>query len=161
MKDENTSSFKTLILQVVIVLAIVASYFLIDFNSIYNSLRGEGEFITQDKNCDLRKSACTVNIQDGTDITFEILQKDIPLMKPLTLQVKSSNENLDKLYIKLYATNMLMGEYKLHLKHKGNGIYQAIGTLPTCPVGFMKWNADIQVEKLSKIIGARFKFETD
>lgn len=161
MSDNNTSSFKSLLIQATVVLSIVGAYFLIDFNSIYNSLRGEGEYITQEQNCDLRKSACSVEIQDGTDISFEILQKSIPLMKPLTFQVKSSNHNLKNLYIKLYATNMLMGEYKLPFVNKGNGVYEAIGTLPTCPVGFMKWNADIQVEKLSQVIGARFKFETD
>lgn len=160
-ENETKDTKKAIIFQVLLVFAIIGGYFLIDFNAAYNYLRGEGQYITQDTNCDLKKSACEVTIEDGTKISFEILPKEIPLMKPLTFRVKSDNQHLDDLSVRLYATNMLMGEYVLPLKHKGNGIYEAIGTLPTCPVGFMKWNADVAVGKINKVIGARFKFETD
>jgi hypothetical protein len=56
---------------------------------------------------------------------------------------------------------MMMGTYELEFKNNGNGNYTTVGTLPTCPVGGMKWNADVQISKFSKIIGARFQFETD
>lgn len=150
-----------LLLQVTIVLAIVLGYFLIDYNAIYNSLRGEGEFVLQDKNCNLKESACQVTIQDGTLFELEVTPKAIPLMKPLTFTLKSPNQKLAGLKLHIYATNMMMGDYELPFTHMGNGVYKATGLLPTCPVGGMKWNADLEVEKINKVIGARFQFETD
>lgn len=161
MKEEQVPSKKALFIQVLIVVVIVTSYFLIDFNSIYNSLRGDSELISQNKECSLREGPCEVTIQDGTKFTLEIFPKDLPLMKPLKFKVTSSNKDLKDLKLKIYATNMMMGEYILSLKEKEDGTYETIGTLPTCPVGFMKWNADIEVPKINKIIGAKFKFETD
>ena len=56
---------------------------------------------------------------------------------------------------------MFMGDLNLPLKNLGDGNYEAVGTLPTCPPGDMKWNAEIRVEQLNKTIGARFQFTTD
>lgn len=162
MKNEELiPSKKALFIQVLLVIVIVVGYFLIDFNSIYNSLRGDGEFITQSKECSLRKGPCEIIIQDGTKLTLEIFPKDLPLMTPLKFKVTSSKKEIKDLKLKIYATNMMMGEYILSLKIKKDGTYETQGTLPTCPVGFMKWNADIEIPKINKIIGARFKFETD
>ncbi|MFA7092086.1 MAG: hypothetical protein WC149_09575 [Arcobacteraceae bacterium] len=150
-----------LIFQALVVIAIVAGYFLIDFNALYQKLQGEASFVVQNQECDLKQSSCVVTIEDGTVLEFEIVQKDIPLMKPLDFKLKSSNPNLENITLKLYATNMMMGTYELKFTPDGKGNYTAKGTLPTCPVGGMKWNADVQVHKLGKIIGARFLFETD
>ncbi len=159
--EELVPPKKALFIQVLLVVIIVAGYFFIDFNSIYNSLRGDGEFITQNKKCDLRAGPCEVVIQDGTKFSLEIFPKDLPLMTPLKFKVTSSIKDLKNLQLKIYATNMMMGEYILSLKSNEDGTYETTGTLPTCPVGFMKWNADIEISKINKIIGARFKFETD
>ena len=98
---------------------------------------------------------------DGTTFELKIEPKTIPLMQPLKFIIKSNNYNLQGLYLNIYATNMFMGDFKLPIKNIGNGNYEAVGTLPTCPVGDMQWNADIRVEKLTKTIGARFQFKTD
>lgn len=152
---------KTSLIQILLFIVIVGGYFLIDFNKLQSMIYGEGEYISQSTQCDLHKSACEVTIQDGTKLTFEIIQKDIPLMKPLTFKLTSSDTSLENLKVVIYATNMQMGLYELNFENKGEGIYEAIGTLPTCPVGNMKWHADIPVQKLSKKIGARFTFQTD
>lgn len=152
---------KSIVIATIGILTIVIAYFIIDFNSLYQSLKGEAQFITQSKNCDLHKESCFIKIQDGTSFELSIEPKTIALMKPLEFSIKSNNSNLKDLYLNIYATNMFMGEFKLPLKNIGKGIYKAIGTLPTCPVGNMKWNADIRIEKLNKTIGARFHFKTD
>ena len=158
---EEKKDIKSAILSLVVIATIVGVYFLIDFNEVYGSLKGEAKFITQDKNCDLHKSACSIKLQDGTSFELEVVQKDIPLMEPLTFLIKSNNPNLENLHLNIYATNMFMGDFKLPLKNLGNGNYKATGTLPTCPVGNMQWNADIRVEKINETIGARFQFTTD
>ncbi|WP_419770334.1 MAG: hypothetical protein ACNI3C_00635 [Candidatus Marinarcus sp.] len=150
-----------ILFQVCIVVAIVAGYFLIDFNSLYNSFRGEGEFTLQNKECSLKESPCSVQLPDGTQFELEIFPKDIPLMKPLTFKLKSSNKELTDLKLRIYATNMMMGTFELTFINNGNGEYSTNGVLPTCPVGGMKWNADVELSKFNKIVGARYQFETD
>lgn len=155
------NNLKSAIVQVGIVLFIVIGYFSIDFSSLYQSFKGKAEFITQNSTCDLHKTSCSIQIQDGTSFELEINPKTIPLMQSIKFSIKSNNTNLKDLYLNIYATNMFMGEFNLPIKNLGKGNYEAIGTLPTCPVGDMQWNADIRVEKIDKTIGARFQFKTD
>ena len=160
-QEKKINNIKSIILQIAVVLFIVIGYFLIDFSSIYQSLKGKAEFITQNSSCDLHKSSCNIQIQDGTTFELEINPKSIPLMQNLNFSIKSNNKDLKNLYLNIYATNMFMGDFNLPIKNLGNGNYEAVGTLPTCPVGDMQWNADIRIEKLNKTIGARFQFKTD
>jgi len=151
---------KTLLVQIFVIVSIVAGYFLIDFNKVYNYFKGEVKYTVQDNSCDLHKSACTIVLEDGKEFTLEVFPKEIPLMKNLTFKLKSSEKNLENISLNIYATNMFMGYFDLKFKNLGNGLYEAKGTLPTCPVGNMKWNADISLEKINQRVGARFQFQT-
>jgi len=157
--DEKTNK-QSALLPIISVLCIVIGYFFIDFNGLYQSIKGEAQFISQDKKCDLHESSCRILTQDGTSFELEILPKTIPLMKEITFSIKSNNPNLENLKLNIYAINMFMGDLNLAINNLGNGNYEAIGTLPSCPVGNMIWNAEIRIEKLSKTIGARFQFQT-
>ncbi|RBQ28153.1 hypothetical protein [Aliarcobacter vitoriensis] len=161
MNKENKSTLTTIILPLVAIFTIVIGYFFIDFNLVYQSFKGDVNYVVQDKGCDLHKSSCEIVIQDGTKFVLSIEPKNIPLMEPLTFSIKSNKDNLENLTLNIYATNMFMGEFNLPIKNLGNGNYEAIGTLPTCPVGKMQWNADIKVVQTTQDIGARFQFETD
>lgn len=160
-QEKQVNNIKNAILQIGIVLFVVVGYFLIDFSSLYQFFKGEAKLITQNSTCDLHKSSCKIEIQDGTTFDLEINPKSIPLMQSIKFSIKSNKTELKELYLNVYTTNMLMGEFNLPLKNLGNGNYEAIGTLPTCQVGNMKWNADIRIEKLNETIGARFQFKTD
>lgn len=151
---------KTLIAQILGIGAICAAYLFVDFTEVYNSLKGETSYVTQNKDCDLRKGPCEITIEDGTKFTLEVFPKDIPLMKNITYKVHSSNTQLKDLKLNIYATNMFMGDFFLNLKPTKDGFYETKGTLPTCPVGKMKWNVDLKVDKLTHSIGARFQFQT-
>ncbi|MDC0932213.1 hypothetical protein OAR97_00045 [Arcobacteraceae bacterium] len=159
--EEKKDDIKSTILAIGIVLVVVVGYFLIDFNALYQSFKGEAKFITQEKSCDLHNSACKITIQDDTTFELDISPKSIPLMEEMKFSIKSNNPNLENLKLNIYATNMFMGDFNLPIKNLGNGNYEAIGTLPTCPVGDMQWNAEIRIEKIDKTIGARFQFKTD
>lgn len=160
-KEKKQTNLVSIISQTAIVLAIVIGYFLIDFSGLYQSFKGEAKFVTQASTCDLHKSSCSIQVKDGTTFELEISPKNIPLMKLIKFSIKSNKNDLNNLYINIYATNMFMGEFNLPLKNLGDGNYEAQGTLPTCPVGNMQWNADIRIEKLKETIGARFQFKTD
>ena len=160
-KEQNPTNLKSAIFSIGVVLCIVTGYFFVDFNTLYQSFKGEADFITQEKTCDLHHSPCEIKIQDDTTFELDISPKSIPLMQEIKFTVKSNNENLENLNLNIYATNMFMGDLNLPLQNLGNGNYEAVGTLPTCPPGDMQWNAEIRVEKLDKTIGARFQFLTD
>ena len=158
---KNSTSFANALIPIAIVFVIVIGYFFIDFNTLYQSFKGKAQFVTQESSCDLHKSSCKITIQDGTTFELEVSPKTIPLMEQLTFSMKSNDAKLENLNLNIYATNMFMGDFNLPIKNLGNGNYEAVGTLPTCPVGDMLWNAEIRIEKLDKTIGARFQFKTD
>jgi hypothetical protein len=147
---------KTLFIQLFVIVSIVGAYFLIDFNTLYKSFEKEVTYTVQDNSCDLHESACSINLDDK-EFNLEVFPKDIPLMKNLKFVIKTNDKTFDEKTINIYATNMFMGYFNLKFNKVSDGIYEALGTLPTCPVGNMKWNADIALED-SK--GARFQFET-
>lgn len=149
------------IVQLILISAIIVGYFTIDFNKVLAFIQGEGEYIIQSSQCDLHKRPCDITIQDGTKYTLEVFPKDIPLMKKLTFKITSSNAKEENINLKIYATNMFMGEFVYHFTKQQDGSFISEGTLPTCPVGNMQWNADLEKETISKKIGARFQFKTD
>ena len=159
--EQNPTNLKNTILSISVVFLIVLGYFLVDFNSLYQSFKGEAEFITQEKNCYLNKSSCKIEIQDGTTFELEISPKIIPLMQEIKFSIKSNKTDLKNLNLNIYASNMFMGDLNLPLKNLGNGNYEASGILPSCPPGDMLWHAEIRVEKFDKTIGAQFQFKTD
>lgn len=151
----------TTILQVGIVAAIVAGYFFVDFNALIQKIQGEGEYVTQQQECDLRANPCSVTLKNGHQYTLEILPKGIPLMQKLQFKVQSNHTKEEKLDLTLYATNMNMGRFDIQLQKQANNTYTAFGTLPSCPIGNMHWNADLTEPSLLKKVGARFQFKTD
>ena len=148
----------SLISQGVLVLALVTGYFLIDFRVLQKKIQGEGSFVSQDKDCDLRKGPCDVTIEDGTKLTLEVFPRNIPIMEKIKFKVKSSDTSLENLSIKIYATNMNMGNVELTLEKKEDGTYETSSTLPACKIGGMHWNAEVQKSSLFNITGAKFQF---
>ena len=156
----KTKKFLTLLIIEAFILCIVCAYFLISSSDIYRWYVGSTNFTKQDKNCDLQEEACSVTLEDGSDITLSINPRPIPLMKPIELSVKTKGINLDSLKLKVYATNMNMGLIEKSLGKTAKNSYEGRITLPTCIVGNMIWNVNIIANKPTKSIGATFEFKT-
>ncbi len=150
---------KTLIVQVAVIASIVAGYFLIDFNKVYTYFKPEVDYKVQDSRCDLHKSSCEITVKNQK-FSLEVFPKSIPLMKELTFRLETTKEIKEDFTLDIYATNMFMGYFNLKFKEIEDGVYEAKGTLPTCPVGNMKWNADIEFGSLMNPWGLRYKFQT-
>lgn len=148
----------SLLSQVILVVALVTGYFLIDFKVLQKKIQGDGRYTSQSKDCDLRKGPCEVVIEDGTKLTLEVFPKDIPIMEKIKFRVKSSDKTIEDLSLKIYSTNMNMGSYELPLKKNPDGTYEISSTLPACKIGGMHWNAEVQKASLFSITGAKFNF---
>jgi hypothetical protein len=157
MKTERF--LKYLVLEIIAV-GLIAGYFLIDSSDIYRWYVGNTNFVKQSKTCDLHKEACSVTLKDGSVVTLSISPRPIPLMKPITLHVETKNIGLEKLDLKVFATNMNMGLIEKPIKRVKKDNYKAVITLPTCIVGGMIWNVNIIANKPSKSVGAVFEFQT-
>jgi len=156
----NNSKFYKLLFLEIITLSLICAYFVIDSSDIYKWYVGNTSFVKQNPNCDLHKSACEVLLRDKSSITLSIYPKDIPLMKPLKFLVKTKGIKLDKLQLKIYATNMNMGLTQATLKKIKPNLYEGFATLASCIKGGMIWNANIIANKPQKSLGATFKFVT-
>jgi len=151
--------YKLFILEI-LALSAISAYFLIDSSDVYRWYVGNTNFAKQDTNCNLHNGACKITLGDGSSITLSIYPKDIPLMKPLKFSVKTKGIKLDKLQLKLYATNMNMGLTQTTLKKIKSNLYEENITLSSCIKGGMIWNANIIANKAQKSLGATFEFKT-
>ena len=156
---ENSKFYKLLFLEIV-ALSLICAYFVIDSSDIYKWYVGNTTFAKQSSTCDLHKSACEVLLKDGSSIVLSIYPKNIPLMKSLKFSVKTKGIKLDKLQLKIYATNMNMGLTQATLKKIKPNLYVGHVTLASCIQGGMIWNANIIANEPQKSLGATFEFKT-
>lgn len=156
---ETKKFFKLLFMEALFLLCVVA-YFLVNSSDIYRWYVGNTNFVKQKKSCDLHKSACSVNLKNGSVITLSIIPKTIPLMKPIKLHITTKGINLGKLSLKVFATNMNMGLIEKSLKRVKKNTYEGAITLPACIVGNMIWDVNIIANEPSKSLGATFMFQT-
>jgi len=156
----KTKRFLILLIIEAFILCLVCAYFLISSSDIYRWYVGNTNFTKQDKNCSLQEEACSVTLDDGSDISLSITPRPIPLMKPIKLVVKTKGINLDNLNLKVYATNMNMGLIEKSLKKTAKDSYEGKITLPRCIVGNMIWSVNIIANKPTKSVGATFEFKT-
>ncbi len=156
----KTKKFLKFLILEIVALSLIVAYFLIDSSDIYRWYVGNTNFAKQDKSCDLHKEACSVTLKDGSIVTLSITPRPIPLMKPIKLLVTTKDINLDKLELKVFATNMNMGLIEKPIKKVKKDTYKAEITLPTCIVGNMIWDVNIIANKPSKSVGAVFEFQT-
>lgn len=152
---------KNIFIMILLVTAIVGSYFVLDFGSLFKDPRGEVKFVAQVDNCDLHNGPCSITLEDGKSFSLEVFPKDIPLMKPLKFRIISDKYDDEILPMAIYSTNMNMGTQLIELKKIKNNEYESTVILPTCIRGNMNWNADIVFDKISHRMGAKFKFKTD
>jgi hypothetical protein len=151
----KNKKFLTILFLEFLVVAGIAGYFLIDSADIYKFIAGDIKFYEMNKDCDLHKTSCSVEVPNFGKITFDITPKDIPLMKELTFKVTSSVD-VDEFDMNIFATNMNMGYHQFKLKKIADKTYEAKGILPTCVVGGMIWRAEV----INGRKGAVFIFKT-
>lgn len=113
-----------------------------------------------DPNCDLRAGPCVGKFPDGTEISFSIEPKTIPLVKPLQLKATVRGVSAQSAEVDFIGLNMEMGFNRSKLRADGDGSFSGSGVLPVCVLTRMEWEARVMVRTERGTIAAPFRFDT-
>ncbi len=113
-----------------------------------------------DPGCDLRAGPCVGKFPDGTEISFSIEPKTIPLVKPLHLTATVNGVSAQGAEVDFIGLNMEMGFNRSKLKAEGDGKFSGSGVLPVCIMTVMEWEARVLVRTDQGMIAAPFRFKT-
>lgn len=113
-----------------------------------------------DPDCDLRAGPCVGRLPDGTEISFSIEPRSIPLVKPLQLRAEVNGVAAQGVEVDFIGLNMEMGFNRSRLKAEGDGIFSGNGVLPVCVLTVMQWEARVMVRTEQGLIAAPFRFST-
>ncbi len=113
-----------------------------------------------DPNCDLRTGPCVGKFPDGTEVSFSIEPRSIPLVKPLQLMARVKGITAQSVEVDFIGLNMDMGFNRSRLKAVGDGSFSGSGVLPVCVLTRMEWEARLLVRTDKGLIAAPFHFDT-
>lgn len=113
-----------------------------------------------DPKCDLRAGPCVGKFPDGTEVSFSIEPRSIPLVKPLQLKAEVNGASAQGVEVDFVGLNMEMGFNRSRLKADGNGRFSGTGVLPVCIMTVMQWEARVLVKTERGLIAAPFRFNT-
>lgn len=118
---------------------------------------------TAEPGCDLHKRACAAEVPGGGRIELSIGPRPIPMVTPLTVEVKVSGLEAARVEVDLAGVDMNMGYNRPELARADGaapGLYRAEAMLPVCVTGKMAWQATVLVETGRSRIAAPFRFNS-
>ncbi len=113
-----------------------------------------------DPNCDLRVGPCVGRFSDGTEISFSIEPRTIPLVETLQLKTTIKGVSAQGAEVDFIGLNMDMGFNRSKLKAEGDGRFSGTGVLPVCIMTVMEWEARVMMQTDQGVIAAPFRFKT-
>ncbi len=118
------------------------------------------ESATANPACDLRAGPCISSLPGGGRISFSIVPETIPVLKPLTLEVKLDGLEASSVEVDFRGIDMNMGFNRSKLDPRGEGIYTGTGTIPVCIRDAMEWEARVLARTGKGLVAAPFRFIT-
>ena len=115
---------------------------------------------TADAACDLRAGPCMSSLPGGGRISFSITPQNIPVLKPLTLEVKLDGLEASSVEVDFRGIDMNMGFNRSKLDPRGKGTYTGTGTIPVCMRDAMEWEARVLARTDTGLVAAPFRFIT-
>lgn len=99
--------------------------------------------------CDIRRGACTAELDGGMTLQFDIQPRPVETMSELTFMVtllRNGREITDaSVALDLSMPGMYMGKNSPVLRHVAHGRYEGKGLIPRCMSGSKTWQADLLV----------------
>lgn len=164
MTDSNTSSTPsskktanlwTTVALLALVLLLVVSYKLKDM--LKPSVAATAEL---DENCDLRKAPCTSKLPGGGSVTFSLSPNDIPILRPLKIDVKFEGIDVSEAEVDFTGIGMDMGYNRPQLEPITKTQFKGKAILPVCVRTKMDWEARVLLQSNRGLIMAPFRFHT-
>ena len=158
--EESTSSKKitnlwTTVALLALILLLIVSYKLKDMLRPVVAASAE-----LDESCDLRKTACTSKLPGGGSVTFSISPKDIPILRPLQIDVKVEGVTVSNTEIDFTGIGMDMGYNRPKLEPITKAQFKGRAILPVCVRSKMEWEARVLLQTERGLIMAPFRFFT-
>lgn len=141
---------------VLIVALLFAGYYKVEMAKKNNVIAQ----IEPDKSCDLQKTACTLKLPGGGEVTLDIQPKPIPLVQNINIIVNTDVIKAEAVSVDFKGTTMNMGPNNVRLKSSTPNVYSGKGMLPVCIRNSMEWQADVYLQTSEGIIIAPFMFVT-
>lgn len=113
-----------------------------------------------DTHCDLHLAPCVTSLPTGGKVQLSISPKNIPLVKPLHLEVKLTDIQADSVEVDFVGLNMNMGFNRPQLNAKGAGQFEGNGMLPVCIRRSMDWEARVLVNTDNGLLVVPYRFTT-
>lgn len=95
--------------------------------------------------CDLNRGPCTVVLDEGRSIDFSIAPRPIPVMTPLTLQLRTAGFAAAAAEVDFTGVGMDMGYNRVALVGQADGHLTGAASLPVCSSGSMDWQAELRL----------------
>lgn len=115
---------------------------------------------TADAGCDLHRQACGAALPDGGRLELSITPRPIPMVRPLSVDVRVSGIDVGKVEIDFVGIDMNMGYNRPQLTPAGVGRFTGSASLPVCITGSMAWQATVLLESGRRRISVPFRFDS-
>ncbi|HIO92433.1 MAG TPA: hypothetical protein EYG68_06250 [Leucothrix mucor] len=153
------------LLTIISVIALTALAFIgYQVQSSFISPQGVPRATMQD-DCDLHQSNCTALFSDGGKAKLSINPKEIPLLKPLQVELQLEGIQATDVQLNIIGLNMDMGINRNSLRGTTDAektIFTGVIILPVCSNQRMEWEAQARITTIeNKVIIAAFQFYTD
>lgn len=113
-----------------------------------------------DKSCDLRKGSCRSELPQGGKLTFSINPNNIPVLKPLVLNVTIEGVSVSKVEVDFVGVDMDMGYNRSTMDKIDNRHFTGTAVIPVCVRSRMDWKASVLLSTDHGLIMAPFTFYT-
>lgn len=113
-----------------------------------------------DPSCDLRAGPCVSRLPGGSEVSFAIEPRDIPLIQPLQLNVEVKGMDVRSAEVDFAGVGMNMGFNRPKLEAADGGQFSGGATLPVCVRNTMQWEARVLLKTNEGLISVPYRFLT-
>ncbi|CAG0967773.1 hypothetical protein RHDC4_01084 [Rhodocyclaceae bacterium] len=111
--------------------------------------------------CNLHREACSAVLPEGGRIELSISPRPIPMVAPLTVEVRLDKLEARKVEVDFAGIDMNMGYNRPELPRVGPGHHAGTASLPVCITGTMAWSVTVLVETDRQRISVPFRFDSE
>ena len=120
--------------------------------------------IALDESCDLRAGACVSELPSGGKVSLSINPNDIPILRPLQLQVVIEGVDASTVEVDFIGIGMEMGYNRSKLEvdqDRNKNQFTGKAILPVCVRSKMDWEARVLLKTDEGLVMVPFRFFTN